>query len=154
MNDNDIKIRISYKLRNREQIYHLELTPAQYFDPLEADETYYTDGIAKYNSTWEYLPHVVAEELEWSTKEIKGTCNDKIFHTIYLKNSQVNSMTHIKTPTGYEEIILNTEINAHLNHTIRICKVEGKLWQMNSNIVHYDSGTPEEYWESFLKDNP
>jgi len=150
MNDGDIKISIRYKLRGDEKIHALELTAAQYFDPLETDETYYEDGIAKYNTTWEYLPNILVEELEWSSKEICGTNDDKFFYTKYLKNGRDNWMTHIKTSTGHEEIILNTEINAQIGHTIRICKAEGSLWQLNTNIAHYDSGTPHESWESFL----
>ncbi|MDM8528178.1 hypothetical protein QUF58_08180 [Anaerolineales bacterium HSG24] len=55
-----IQIKITYKRWQDETLQTVELTPDQYFDPLEEDETYYEDGIAKYNTDWEYLRDTVS----------------------------------------------------------------------------------------------
>ncbi|MDM8528176.1 hypothetical protein QUF58_08170 [Anaerolineales bacterium HSG24] len=151
MTESTIQIKITYKRWQDEALQTVELTPDQYFDPLEEDETYYEDGIARYNSSWEYLPHVPVDELQWTFKEISGTNEDSTFYTEYQKNGRDNWMTHRVDHDGHEEIILSTDISNRIGHTIRLHKNEAGQWTVNTNMVHYDSATPDEWWESFVR---
>ncbi|MDM8528179.1 hypothetical protein QUF58_08185 [Anaerolineales bacterium HSG24] len=83
--------------------------------------------------------------------EINGTNHDKTFYTEHQKNGHDNWMTHCANHDGYEEIILNTEITDRIGHTIRLHKNEAGQWTVNTNMVHYDSATPDEWWESFVR---
>ncbi|MDM8519418.1 hypothetical protein QUF64_05170 [Anaerolineales bacterium HSG6] len=148
-----IQIKISYKRWQDATLYTVKLTPEQYFDPLEEEsETYQKDGIARYNHDWQYLIKTVAvDELEWSKLEIIGTNDDSTFYTEYQKNGRDNWMTHRVDHDGHEEIILSTELSDQIGHTIRLHKNEAGQWTVNTNMVHYDSATPDERWESFTR---
>ena len=61
-----MEIQISYQTWDGREPVHLALSPEEYFDPLEPNETYEADGIPRYDHTWEYLD-VPRERLKWST---------------------------------------------------------------------------------------
>ena len=149
--ETNIHIKITYKMVKRETPDILELTPEDYFDPLPSTENYQEDGIPKYNHTWEYLDNISPDELEWITEEISGTYEDRVIRTEFLENGYDNWMTHRRDKSGYEEIIHNTEILPNIGHTVRIDRNSEGVWKVNTNIVHYDSGTPNERWVSFLR---
>lgn len=138
----NIQVKITYKRRHDDEPYRLELRPEEYFDPLEPGENYREDGIPKYFNTWEYLD-LPLNELEWTIEEIRGTTEDRIIRTEFLKDS-LNWMSHRKDQSGFEEIIHNTEIASNVSHIIRTHRDDEGFWTVNINVVHYDSGTPNE----------
>lgn len=147
MTEGNIQIRITYKKRKDPSLSSIDLNPEEYFDPLVEGENYQEAGIPKYNHTWEYLNEVI-NELEWTIEEISGTNEDRTIRTEFLTGG-VNWMIHRKDKSGYEEIIHNTEIAANISHVIRTQKESEGFWTVNTNVVYYDSGTPNERGEHF-----
>ncbi len=147
MKEQDIQIKLMYKKRDDNIPVSIQLEPEAYFDRLESGENYQEDGVPKYNDAWEYLD-VPVSELEWIMEEISGTTEDGIIRTELLKDG-VNWMTHRKDESGYEEIIHNTEISPNISHIIRTHKDDEGIWTVNTNMVFYDSGTPNERGEDF-----
>lgn len=123
----------------------LRLPPEAYFDPIDPDETYEEDAIAKYNHTWEYLD-VPREQLKWSTERRIGTSDDRIIFTQYMDGGR-SWMTHRVDPDGYEEMIHVTQLDSRTCHIIRTVKlvVSGR-WsvRLNSVIVDQADGSQKE----------
>lgn len=147
MNRKGIQIRITYKVRNVLSSRSIELSPEDYFDPLEEGENYQEDGTPKYNHTWQYLNKAV-DELEWVIEEVSGTTEDRIIRTEFLKDG-INWMIHRRDKSGYEEIIHNTEIASNISHIIRTHKASEGIWTVNTNVIYYNPGTPDERMEYF-----
>jgi hypothetical protein len=123
----------------------LRLSPDEYFDPIEPDETYEEDAIAKCNHTWEYL-NVPREQLRWTMERRAGTSDDRTIYTQYLDGGR-SWMTHRVDQDGYEEMIHVTQVDdrsCHIVRTVKTC-VSGR-WAvcLNSLIVDQTDGSQRE----------
>lgn len=132
-----MKIEIHYLKQSENEPEILELTPEEYFDPLdeEEDENFEDDGVAKYNHAEEYL-QLNASELKWSDIRIHGTKNDYNIRTEYYKG--IHSMWHRKEADGSEEICLITQISDSESHFARIYKTVETDWRVVMNALVED----------------
>lgn len=130
-----MKIRIYYKVRDELEKY-VDLTPKEYFDPIDEDETYENDAIPKYNHAEEYL-EVPIKSLEWTIIEISETPQGQTIRKQYFDNGN-SWLCHRKDFNGYEEIILSSQLNGSNVHIARIHKDDNENWQVNYDGVITD----------------
>jgi len=120
----------------------LELTPEEYFDPLdeEEDENFEDHGCPKFNHAEEYL-QLNTNDLKWSDIRIQGTKNDYNIRTEYYKG--IHSMWHRKEANGNEEICLITQISESQTHIARIYKTKDTDWRevMNALVEDFPDGS-------------
>ncbi len=132
-----MKIIIRYKVKDESESY-LDLTPEEYFDPLdeEDNDNFEDHGIAKFNHAEEYL-EIPAERLEWAEIEIIET---EIAHNIRKQFSKDGKswMSHRKDLDGYEEIIVMSQLNDLEVNIVRIHKMNNENWQVNYNGIIKD----------------
>lgn len=132
-----MKIIIRYKVKDESESY-LDLTPEEYFDPLdeEDNENFEDHGIAKFNNAEEYL-EIPAERLEWTEIEVIET---EIVHNIRKQFSKDGKswMSHQKDLDGYEEIIVMSQLNDLEVNIVRIHKMKNENWQVNYNGIITD----------------
>src|SRR5262245_17978296 len=98
-----MEIEILYQTWESDSPVKVSLAPRDYYDPIEAGETYQEHAIPKYNHTWDYLG-VPREMLKWSCERRSGTSSDTTIVTQYLDGGR-SWMTHRFDPDGYEEMI-------------------------------------------------
>lgn len=130
-----MKIRICYKTKD-ELEKSIDLTPEEYFDPIDEDETYENDAIPKYNHAEEYL-EISTNLLEWTEIAVSETNQSHCIRTQYSDNGK-SWMSHRKDLSGYEEIILSSQINSSNVHIARIHKDGNENWQVNYDGVITD----------------
>jgi hypothetical protein len=130
-----MKIRISYKIRDESE-KSINLTPEEYFDPLDEDENYEDHGIAKFNHAEEYL-EIPAERLEWTEIKITETKIGNRIRTQFSKDGK-SWMSHQKDTDGYEEIIVMSRLNDLETNIARIHKDKNENWRINYNGVISD----------------
>ncbi len=129
-----MKIRIVYQVKNQSERF-AQLTPEEYFDPLDGNENFEDDGIPKFNHAEEYLD-VAIEKLEWTEIQITETKIEKNSRTQFFDKGK-SWMCHIKDSSGYEEIIISSQLSNLDTHISRIHK-ENERWQVNLNSLITD----------------
>lgn len=140
-----MEIEIVFQTWDAESPVTLRLSPEEYFDPTEIDESYEEDAIAKYNHTWEYL-NVSREQLKWTIERRVGTSDDRTIFTQYMDDGR-SWMTHRVDPDGLEEMIHVTQLDIRTCHIIRTMKhFNSGRWavHLNSLIVNQDDGSQKE----------
>ncbi|MCU0239727.1 MAG: hypothetical protein MUC29_09810 [Pyrinomonadaceae bacterium] len=130
-----MKIKIHYKIKDELEKY-VDLTPEEYFDPIDEDETYENDAIPKFNHAEEYL-EISTEMLEWTNIEISETNRGQSIKTQYFDEGK-SWMIHRKDLDGYEEIILSSQLNSSNVHIARVHKDNNENWQVNYDGVITD----------------
>lgn len=138
-----MKIVISYKV-NDDLEKQITLTPEEYFDPIDEDETYENDAIPKYNHAEEYLG-ISTNLLEWTELEISETEQSHCIRTQYFDEGK-SWMSHRKDLDGYEEIIVMSQLNNVDTHISRVHKKANEHWQVNlvSVITDLEDGSQSE----------
>lgn len=129
-----MKIRIYYKVHDEVEKY-VDLASEEYFDSLDENENYEDDGIPKFNHAEEYLD-VSTEKLEWTEIQITETKVEINIRTQVFDEGK-SWMCHVKDSSGYEEIIISSQLNNSDTHIARIHK-ENKRWQVNLNSLITD----------------
>jgi len=127
-----MKIRISYKVKNGSE-KRIELTPEEYFDPLDENENYEDEGVAKFNHAEEYLK-IPKSELEWTEIEITETTIGHNIRTEYFDEGK-SQMIQRKDVDGHELIILISQLNDSDTNIIRIHKNVGENWEAEFNVI-------------------
>jgi hypothetical protein len=130
-----MKIEIHYKVRD-ELEKHIVLSPEEYFDPIDEDETYENDAIPKYNHAEEYLG-ISTESLEWTLIKINETTQGQTIRKQYFDKGN-SFMFHRKDSDGYEEIIISSQLNISNVHVARVHKDDNENWQVNYDGVITD----------------
>lgn len=132
-----MKIEIHYFKNSENEPGILELTPEEYFDPLdeEENENFEDHGCAKFNHAEEYL-YLNAADLKWTDIRIHGTKNDYNIRTEYYKG--LHSMWYRKEADGSEEICLITQISESETHIARIYKTIETDWRVVMNALAED----------------
>lgn len=132
-----MEIRISYKLIDHPEIKSLLLTPEEYYDSLEANESFEDNGVPRFNNTHEYIG-LAAKKLKWSI--IKITCDKGIS---YLRSQYLDGdrsmMEHTIDYDGSEEIIHSNEIEKDKWHIIKTHKTLNSSWQVIMNALIDDN---------------
>lgn len=125
------RIRITYLSKHGETPAVLDLTPADYYDPIGPNETYDQHGIPRFDHAYTYTP-CPPDDLLWTVLEVISAGGDDtpgrtVFHTQFLDGAK-SMMTHRADPDGYEEIIHTTEADPGRWHIVRTVKPPGGLW--------------------------
>ncbi len=120
-----IEIDLWYRTSDSEVETHLSLAPESYFDPLRSGATYASDGIPRYDDTWQYLD-VPRERLVWSVERRTGTGEDCTFSTQYFDGGKT-WINHRSDPSGYEELIHVVDFGDRYL-TLRTFKQPGGRW--------------------------
>lgn len=128
-----MRIRIRYQRRGEPTLYEMELTPDEYFDPLDPDEALSVDSLPRLMDTYEYTPHP-ADELVWTVVEITDGTEYWIVRTQLLDGMRA-LMHHRQASDGSEEIIHSTEVSPGCWHTVRTLKESGKQWAVVVNSL-------------------
>jgi hypothetical protein len=140
-----MEIEIAFQTWDGDSPVRLRLSPEEYFDPVDPDETYEVDAVAKFNHTWEYL-NVPREQLKWTTERRVGTSHDRTISIQYMDGGR-SWMTHRVDPNGYEEMIHVTQLDSRTCHITRTVKRVGSgRWavHLNSVIVDQNDGSQKE----------
>jgi hypothetical protein len=119
-------IRIRYQRRDEATPRVLELSPEEYFDPLDPGETLSVRSVPRLLDTYQYTPHP-AEELRWTIVEITDGATFWRVRTQFLDGMRA-LMHHSQESDGSEEIIHQSELCSGCWHTIRTLKEAGKTW--------------------------
>jgi hypothetical protein len=110
----------------------LELSADQYFDPLEAGESFEKDGVPKFSNDWHYL-RLEPSELLWSQLEVRGESHTKKYATQYSAGGQ-SVLVHRKDSDGWEEIIASTRLSPYQVHILRVHR-DSDAWVQNTNVL-------------------
>jgi hypothetical protein len=138
-----MKILIEYLQRDEATPRVLELSPEEYFDPLDEGEELSISSIPKYCSVFVYTG-LAACDLLWTVLEISdGTAFWRV-RTQFLDGLK-SQMTHSVDSDGTEEIIHQTEISPQCWHTIRTLREPGNSWALvMNNVTNDQQGQPVE----------
>jgi hypothetical protein len=133
-----MEIEIVYKTWQNETPIVRKLTPEEYFDELDAGQTYEVDGIAKHDHTWEYID-VPLSSLEWTSERRSGTTHDRTHFTQYMGNGR-SWLNHRVDANGYEEMVHETQLDGGASHLVRTVKmVPTGRWAVRVNCIVSDS---------------
>src|SRR5262249_7580487 len=126
-----MQVRIRYLRRDEAAPRVLELSPEEYFDPLDEGETLTVRSVARCCYDFEYTGHR-AEDLWWTVLEI--TDGESFWRGRTQPVDGLRSlMHHTHQSDGSEEIIHQAQISPCCWHTIRTLKRPGKEWAVVMN---------------------
>jgi len=128
-----VVIRIRYLRRDETSPRVLELTPNEYFDPLDPGETLSVRSVEKHWNAHAYTPHT-PDELRWTILEItEGSTFWRV--RTQLLDGMRSLMHHSQEADGSEEIIHSTELGPGCWHSIRTLRLPGKAWAVVMNSL-------------------
>jgi hypothetical protein len=134
-----MNIRIHYQRRDEANPRLLELSPEDYFDPLNPGETLSVRSVPRLLHTYQYTP-CRADELRWTVVEI--TDGESFWRVrTQLIDGIRTLMHHSEQADGSEEIIHSTELGPLCSHTIRTLKQPGKTWAVVMNCITVEQPT-------------
>jgi hypothetical protein len=134
-------IRIIYQLRSETTPRSLELTPEEYYHPLEQDQTYERGAIPRFHHAFQYTKHS-ADDLKWTVLE-GGPILGSVIRTQLLDGRRF-MMTHRMDADGYEEIIHSTAVGEGGLLIVRTQKHAGQAWSVvSSSYSENDRGWHE-----------
>jgi hypothetical protein len=126
-----MEIKITYFLKKEQETRTINLSPEEYFDPLEPGETFEENGVPTYQYTFDYIG-CSANELKWSIEKISSSKGTRILRSQYLDGDR-SMMEHIIDPDGSEEIIHSNQIEKDKWHIIRTYKSSNGSWSVIRN---------------------
>ncbi len=128
-----MQIRIRYQRRDEATPHELELSPEEYFDPLDPGETLSVRSVPRFDNGHEYTPYP-ADELAWTVIYIEDGAAFWRIRTQLLDGMR-SLMHHTQDSDGSEEIIHSTEIDSRCWHIVRTLKETGKEWTVVANSL-------------------
>ena len=128
-----MEIRIHYQRRDEATPRVLELSPEDYFDPLNPGETLSVRSVPRLLDAYQYTSHR-AEELCWTVLEITNGVEFWRVRTQLLDGKR-SLMHHLQVSDGSEEIIHSTELGPQCWHTTRTLKEPGRTWAVVLNTL-------------------
>jgi hypothetical protein len=128
-----MEIHIRYLLRNEATPRVLELSPEDYFDPLDPGETLSIRSVPRLLDPYQYTPHR-ADELCWTVVEVTDRESFWRVRTQLIDGKRV-FMHHSQESDGSEELIHSTDLGPLCWHTIRTLKQPGKQWAVVMNSL-------------------
>jgi hypothetical protein len=141
-------IRIIYQLRCESRPRSIELSPDDYFDPLDPGENYEANGIPRWDHAYQYTGHT-ADEVKWTVLE-NGPKKGSIVRTQFLDGRR-SMMTHRADADGYEAIIHFTAIGEAGLLIVRTVKQPGQAWAvvMSNYSINHSIGESKQVGWSF-----
>jgi hypothetical protein len=128
-----MRVRITYQRRDETTPRALELSPDEYFDPLDEGEVLSVRSVSIHQDAFAYTGHR-SEELWWTVLEI--TDGRASWHVrTQLLDGLRSLMTHSREADGSEEIIHQTELRPQCWHTIRTLREPGRMWTVVMNSL-------------------
>ncbi len=125
-------ITIEFQLREQEGSTHLQLSAAEYFDPLEEGETW-DDAVPRHSFAYEYLD-VPVGKLAWLVlTEIKeGGWSTARYQ--FLSGTD-DLLVHTEESDGASELIHTAQVSEADCHITRILRPAGKNWTVTVDTV-------------------
>jgi len=123
-----VRICIRYQRRDESTPRVLELSPEEYFDPLDPGEELSVRSVPRLLEDYQYTPHE-ADELRWTVLEITDGAKYWRVRTLFMDGVR-SFMQHTEESDGSEEIILQSELTSGCWHTTRTLKMPGKSWSV------------------------
>jgi hypothetical protein len=108
----------------------MELTPQQYYHPLEPGQTYERGAVPRFHHAYQYTGHS-ADDLKWTVLE-GGPIEGFVIRT-QLLDGRRSMMTHRTDANGYEEIIHSTAVGEGRLLIVRTVKQFGQAWSVISS---------------------
>jgi len=132
-----MNISIEYLLIGCSKRRRLNISPQDYFDPIEEGENYWDHGFEKNLFLHEYL-NVDPDQIKWIVEcQSKGS-QKRIRRAQYLDGDCV-TMEHIVDENKEEQINLGAFlVDSEEWHVIRLLKKPGKAWSVVLNILGSD----------------
>jgi hypothetical protein len=134
-----MEIRIRFQRRDEATPRVLELSPEDYFDPLNPGETLSVKSVPRLLDTYQYTTHR-AEELCWTVVDISDGESFWRVRTQLIDGMHA-LMHHTQQSDGSEEIIHATKLGPFCWHTFRTLKQPGKTWAIVLNSLSIDRPT-------------
>jgi len=131
-----MKITLRYRVLGEEDDEVVSLTPEDYFDPLDADETYLEHGIAAKFFDHEHID-VQPGKLKYLILTIAEAELTMIVRTQYLDGEDV-LLQHFKGFDGSERLIISKSEDGDWIHIVRLEKPPNLDWTMTSNELASD----------------
>ena len=128
-----MRILIRYQRFDEVAPRELELSPEEYFDPLDPGEELSVRSVPRLNDPYQYTPHGAAE-LRWTVVEVTDGSAFWRVRTQLLDGMRC-LMHHSREGDGAEEIIHSTELAPGCWHTVRTLKLPGRSWAVVMNNV-------------------
>lgn len=146
-----MKIHFTYLKIDEIDAHFFELSPNEYFDPLEENESYWDHGIEKYPFSHEYLS-IPPEKLKWLIVTVSENDLNKVYRCQFLDGDK-NMMQHTVDEYNNEEIILSVKIAWGKWHTTRLIKPAGESWAVYVDTIDSDDKINEKYYSYKLIKN-
>jgi hypothetical protein len=128
-----MRIQIRYQLHDEPTPREFELSPEEYFDPLEPDEELSVRCVPRLNDTYLYTPYS-ADDICWTIVEI--TDGEEFWKVrTQLLDGMRSLMHHTEESDGSEEIISSTELYPGCWHILRTLKAPGRSWALVTNTL-------------------
>jgi hypothetical protein len=127
-----MSITISFQRRDSAVGEKQILAPEEFFDPLDAGETFEKDGVPRFNHDWYYL-NLSPIDLAWSKLEVEVGTRLRTVYTEYFADGDA-IVVFVREPSGWQEIIASTKINERQMHILRVHRSED-AWRTNTNVV-------------------
>lgn len=131
-----MEITITYCLLAETVSREMKLTPEQYYDPLEAGENYWDDGIERCVFPYRYLDFE-PEEIKWVIARVSHEERVRYWRVQHL-NGDKAMMQHVVDENAEEEIILSTLLPNGDWHSARILKPQGACWAVTRLAIDKD----------------
>lgn len=135
-------IRFTYQTHDATLPVTFELSPSEYYDPLESDaESYDVDGVPKYLSPHEYLS-VRPDDLKFLIIQEPTSSGTRELRIQYLDGLRSHCI-HSIWPDSTEELIHSTDIGADMYHIVRTEKNLDGYWSVILNTIgHHRDEAP------------
>lgn len=134
-----MEIEIRFKLKNNSDSFNFSLTPEQYYDMINDNETYEEDGVPKFDEAKGYLTSfdnsISLDTVEQAIIEIKNSNdNDHTIKTFYLGQGS-SLIIHREDKNGYELIIQSIKIANNCAVVTRMDRNDSSSdWRISSSI--------------------
>jgi len=125
-----ISIVIEYETREG-AIDRVQLTPEEYFAPIEPAESFESDAIPKYDHASGYLG-VSVEALAWTVVTLRGTVQDRTIREDFFPGGRTH-LAHRVDHDGREELIHTSRIGDTIDLVTRTEKLPGQPWRVVMN---------------------
>ena len=131
-----MKIALTYQRIDEAKPTTIGFAPEDYFDPLEAGETYWEHGVEKNLLLEEYLP-IEKGLVKWFivTHEFRGLSR---VTRCQLLGEDLSMSTHTIDEHGNEEIITQSMIAPETWHTVRTLKPHDGFWSTYMDNIGSD----------------
>ena len=137
-----MEVSLTYQLHDHGEPQKLELSPADFFDPLEAGESFWDDAVERHLLLHEYLG-VEPARVKWMVARVSDGGRTRLTRAQYLDGDNV-LMQHTVDEHQGEEIILSTRLPTGESHTIRVLKPGDASWSVTANMLIHDASVDDQ----------